>query len=268
MKADAGGSPRVINVEASPARVDDWPPGRKRRLKAASPPRALDLREGRPWYKVQNQRETGSCVGWALADSVMRWQLIEAGRLKPSQWLSVRFIWMASKELRAQRLLLDDWQPSTFLEEAPTSAKDALDVARIYGVVTSRSLVWDGPLNRGPVDEFFERAAEFRIASYHSLDRRDPEARRRQWRQWMHQYGPVLLVVTVDRSFLKPAGGRVGAFEPSRRPFLHACALVGYDADHFIVRNSWGTRWGEGGYARVSQEWLDAAAEETYGVAF
>jgi hypothetical protein len=268
MKAAAGGAPRVINVESSPARVDDWPPGRKRRLKDVGAPRKLDLRAGRPWYTIHNQRETGSCVGWALADSVMRWQLVEAGRLKPTQRLSARFIWMASKELRAQRLLLDDWQPSTFLEEAPTSAKDALDVARLYGAVTDRTLPWDGPLNRGSVEAFFERAAELRIASYHSLDRKDPAARERQWRQWMHQHGPVLVVVTVDRSFLKPERGRVERFEARRSPFLHACALVGYDADGYFVRNSWGRRWGRGGYAHVSPEWLGQAAEESYGVVF
>jgi papain like protease len=268
MKVDAGGAARVINVESSPARVDDWPPSRKRRLKDTKPPRSLDLRKGRTWYRVHDQEETGSCVGWALADSVMRWQLVEAGRLKPNQWLSARFIWMASKELRAQRLLLEDWRPSTFLEEAPTSAKDALDVARYYGAVTNRTLVWDGPLNRGPVDEFFDRAAEFRIASYHSLDRGGPAARRLQWQQWLHQYGPVLLVVTVDQSFLKPSDGKVEAFEPRQSPFLHACALVGYEGDRFIVRNSWGKRWGDGGYALVSPEWLEQGAEETYGVVF
>ncbi len=266
MKAEAAGAERVINVESSPARVDDWPPGRRRRLQAIEPPAALDLRKGRRWWTIHDQAETGSCVGWALADSVLRWQLVEAGRLARDEYLSARFIWMASKELRAQRLLLDDWRPSTFLEEAFTSAKDALDVARLYGAVTDRTLNWDGPLNRGPVDEFFDRAAELRIASYHSLDKRGRPARERGWRQWLHQHGPILLVVTVDRSFLAPERGRVVQFAPRQSPFLHACAIVGYDADGWIVRNSWGAGWGTRGYAHVSRAWLDEAVEETYGV--
>jgi len=266
MKVEAAGEQRVVNVESSPARVDDWPPSRRRRLAAVDPPATLDLSDGRSWWTVHDQGETGSCVGWALADSVLRWQLVEAGRLKPSQGLSARFVWMASKELRAQRLLLEDWRPSTFLEEAFTSAKDALDVARHYGAVTDRTLAWDGPLNRGPVEEFFDRAAELRIASYHSLDRATRPARERQWRQWIHQHGPVLAVLTVDQSFRGAEGGRVDRFEPLRSPYLHACALVGYDADGFVVRNSWGRKWGSRGYAHLSSDWLDEAVEETYGV--
>jgi len=31
----------------------------------------------------------------------------------------------------------------------------------------------------------------------------------------------------------------------------HAITAVGYGSDHYIVRNSWGTGWGEKGYVRI-----------------
>lgn len=31
----------------------------------------------------------------------------------------------------------------------------------------------------------------------------------------------------------------------------HTVALVGYTPDYWIVRNSWGTTWGEKGYIRL-----------------
>ena len=34
----------------------------------------------------------------------------------------------------------------------------------------------------------------------------------------------------------------------------HAVAVVGYGANYFIVRNSWGAGWGEGGYVRLAIE--------------
>jgi hypothetical protein len=269
VKARAAGATRRFTVEASPARERDWPARKDGRLKERRPPRRLDLREDRPWYSVRNQGQTGSCVGWALADSVMRWQLVEGGRLQPHQSLSARFIWMASKEYRAQRMLLDEWQPSTFLEEAPTTAKDALEVARRYGAVTDRTLPWSGPLHRGPVDDFFSRAAELRIRAFHSLDHDDFGERERQWRQWLHQHGPVLLVVEVDRTFVAARkAAAIDAFRPRRTPYLHACALVGYDESGFILRNSWGRRWADGGDARVTPRWLAAGAQESYGVVF
>ena len=97
-------------------------------LGAPDLPTRVDLRES--WWTIGNQEETGSCVGWATADSVLRWHLVRAARLRTNQKLSVRFVWMASKETDEF-----DFRPTTFIESAGTSLKAALDVARRYGVV-------------------------------------------------------------------------------------------------------------------------------------
>ena len=34
----------------------------------------------------------------------------------------------------------------------------------------------------------------------------------------------------------------------------HAINVVGYGDGYFIIRNSWGTGWGEGGYARFAMQ--------------
>lgn len=272
MKTKIAGKNRFFNVEPSPARGEDWPARKDGRLADKPPPKARDLRAGRSWFKVADQKQTGSCVGFALADAVMRWQLVESGRLAPTQRLSARYIWMASKEIRAQRVALreqvvapDEWWPSTFLEEAPTNAKDALDVVRRYGAVEAPMLKWNGQLNRGPVGHFFERADKFRIAGYHSLHDVNPVEREQQWRQWIHQHGPVLFVAEADLSLIN-GESPLEEFRRRKEPFLHACALVGYDDQGFVIRNSWGTDWGVKGDIVATSTWLDRAARETYGV--
>ena len=57
-------------------------------------------------------------------------------------------------------------------------------------------------------------------------------------------------------------------FSARRRADLHACALTGYDAGGFHLRNSWGRRWGRGGYALATTEWLRRAVRESYGGEF
>jgi len=70
----------------------------KEELKAI--PAEKDLRKGcETWWKIADQGNTGSCVGQATADSVLRWHFANAKRLAKDHKLSVRFIWMASKEM-------------------------------------------------------------------------------------------------------------------------------------------------------------------------
>jgi Papain family cysteine protease len=273
-RAAPGGEPRLFNVAESPD--DVWGAIERGRLQDVDPPTACDLRAGRPWYGIGDQEQTGSCIGWALADSVMRWQLVEAGRLPPHQRLSPRFVWMASKEWQAQRVgrahatvdeLLAGWQPSTFLEEATTAAKDALQVARHLGVVTEPMLRWEGHLNRGPEREFWRRAAEFKLEGYYTVTAASLADRLRRWRQWISQHGPLMVIVAIDSSLL--AGEQVlSEFRPRQRRELHACALVGYTPEHFIVRNSWSAKWADRGYAYAAPAWLGPAVRECYGVLF
>ena len=42
--------------------------------------------------------------------------------------------------------------------------------------------------------------------------------------------------------------------------------MVGYDADRFIVRNSWGTPWGDKGYGYATTAYATKAFTEAYGV--
>src|SRR6266545_4977371 len=94
--------PRVLNCLPPPKQEEDWGTADARvagllaSASAAALPASVDLRED--WWKVGDQGSTGSCVGWATADSLLRWHLVKAGRLADTEKLSVRFQWMAAKE--------------------------------------------------------------------------------------------------------------------------------------------------------------------------
>jgi hypothetical protein len=91
---------RVLNVLPSRTVENDWTfenaAGAGIVRAPARLPGTVDLRA--QWWKIADQGQTGSCVGWALADSVLRRIYVKAGHLSDRDLLSPRFIWMAAKE--------------------------------------------------------------------------------------------------------------------------------------------------------------------------
>jgi hypothetical protein len=226
-------------------------------LDARAPPAELDLRE--PWHTVCDQGRTNSCVGWALADSVLRYQHVQAGRLPPGESLSARYVWMGSKETDKR---ID--YPSTFLEEDGTSLKAGLDLVRKFGIVLDSELPWEKGLAAGSPAAFYASASAPRQTRYynHGDDSVDRRGCFDGWRRWMHQHGPVLILLALDGQLGTPrATAFAGPAEHS-----HAAALFGYGPDHFLVRSSWGTGWGEDGYAEMSLDYAAEAIIESYGV--
>jgi hypothetical protein len=261
---------RVLNVGPSPAREDDHTPEAAEEaghLRVVGPPERVDLRA--PWYTVRDQGKTGSCVGWALADSVMWRQLVAAQRLPPEERLSPRFMWMAAKEMRAKLTEVKGepaWRPTTFLEQGMTDVKSALDVARMYGAALERELPFDDGLFPGPIEQFYDSAAHRRITHYYRLDPDDDRsAWFLHWRRWIDQHGPVLIVVTVDQAFVD-GPHLLDDYDAGSASFNHAAALVGYAPNGFLVRCSWGAGWGQGGYAVATESYLGQATLESYGI--
>lgn len=64
---------------------------------------------------------------------------------------------------------------------------------------------------------------------------------------------PVATYMMVDQSFMNYAGG-IYTSTSCTLNVNHAMVIVGFDVptSHWIIRNSWGSTWGESGYARVA----------------
>jgi len=167
-------------------------------------------------------------------------------------------VWMSAKETDQR-----DEYPSTFLEYDGTSLKAGLDVVRKWGVPLEEELPWAGGLATIPPDEFNRSAKRRRIMAYFNLHK--GEDRFDEWRKWLHQSGPVLVLVAQDSSF-KACTGDLTAFDAPSVNGSHAAALYGYGPDHFLLRSTWGTDWGDGGYARLSAGYAAQAVIESYGV--
>ena len=74
----------------------------------------------------------------------------------------------------------------------------------------------------------------------------------------LHMYGPLVTTLDVYNDFYSYKNG-VYEYTTGKRLGGHAVLVVGYKDDpsvngggYFIVKNSWGTGWGEGGYFNIA----------------
>lgn len=256
-------SDRICNLVPSRDTARDWRFQDAITSGALAAPAALptkvDLRQ--PWWTIGNQSTTGSCVGWATADGVMRYHLVQANRLQQNQLLSPRFVWMASKET-------DEFtsRPETFVEEAGTSLKAAMDIVRKYGTVLDSVLPFkiSTLMYAGNENALYAAASTRRAANYFNLGKNLT-----QWKSWLAGNGPILAGLSVDATWdnASSTGGKLDSFQPATIRGGHAVCVVGYTADRFIIRNSWGTSWGDKGFGYASPAYItDAFFTESYGV--
>ena len=261
MGTKKGNVKRILNCLPSSKVENDWTIENAREAGVLAAPVSIpaqkDLRE--PWWKIGDQEDTGSCVGWATADSVLRWHFATARIIRTQQLLSPRYVWMAAKET-------DEFmtRPTTFIEQDGTSLKAALDIARKYGVVLEQVLRFKPiGLYQSASATFYAIAARLRITSYFNLTR--DQAR---WRLWLALKGPILTRLNVDATWdnASASNGNLDVYQPATVRGGHAVALVGYTQKRFIVRNSWGTSWGDKGFGYASMAYAADAFTECYGV--
>jgi hypothetical protein len=261
---EAAGFERICNLVPSRKTEGDWrfedALGAGALGAVTAMPRTVDLR--RPWWGVHDQEDTGSCVGWAVADGVVRYHMVTAGKVDEDELLSPRHVWMASKET-------DEFTsfPETFIEGAGTSLKAALDVCRKYGTARNDDLPFHvaTKMFTGPQNQFYASCARLKIASYFNLRKNLA-----QWKTWLASNGPILAGLSVDQTWDEATanGGKLTTFKPDTNRGGHAVAVVGYRTDgRFIIRNSWGTGWGDGGFGYASAAYIRGAFfDEAYGI--
>lgn len=223
-------------------------------------PSKVDRRH--PWWTIGDQEDTGSCVGWATAEGVVRYHMVKAKKLGKTTRLSPRFVWMASKETDEFTTL-----PESFIEGAGTSLKAAMDVARKRGVVTDAMLPFhiSTKMYTGDENAFFAEAAQRKISAYFNL-----QLNLTKWKTWLASHGPIMAGLLVDDTWDNATAtkGKLDKFQPSTVRGGHAISVVGYRTDgRFIIRNSWGTGWGDKGFAYATPAYIAAAFyNESYGV--
>ena len=67
----------------------------------------------------------------------------------------------------------------------------------------------------------------------------------------MLQTGPLAIIIRADSGWTFYSGGVFQCF--SFYSYNHVVQLIGYTSEYWIIKNQWGTDWGEEGYMRITR---------------
>ena len=107
------------------------------------------------------------------------------------------------------------------------------------------ALPWaTGKLFGGSANTLYALAAQLKVLAYFNLG-----VNSANWRTWLATNGPILTRLNVDATWDAASDnkGALAEYKPRTARGGHAVAIVGYRPGEFIVRNSWGTGWGDKG---------------------
>lgn len=214
-------------------------------LGAPSPlPGGIDHRNRLP--DIPDQGHTSSCVGQAIATSVfLRAKACDAPIPRPS-----------ASAIYSIARLLDD--PGKSLHDNGSRPALALRGATIYGLVTeTRWPLVEANINAMPPLDVFVHGQLAKVVDYYRVPK--DGAAHAVKAALSRGYFPCF-AMQIDEAFESLTTFDV--YQGLTGPSLggHYQCIVGYDDEAFIVAGSWGPEFGEGGFVRVAQSFINSGA--------
>jgi hypothetical protein len=185
-----------------------------------------------PHRHIFNQGSEASCVGCALAAAI---DLLRRRTTPNAERVSARM-------LQEMALAHDEW-----IEDGAggTSLRAAIKGLHASGVChDALAPYYPGLRNWQLGREAADDARSVTLGAYYRLRHRLAD-----FQAAIREVGVVVVAAQFHDGWLRRDGRRVGRIRPSIQPrrrcrFLHAFLIVGYDAEGFIIQNSWGREWG------------------------
>ena len=237
IRAD-GTKVKISGYQAPQAPIDA--PKFKAKLKASKLPPVVDLR---PYMtQIENQETLGSCSANAAAGAYE--YLINRNQGINTYDVSRLFLYYNTRVLMGT----EDEDSGGFLSSV-------LEALHKKGICNEE--LWPYKIKKfaqKPPKECYQEANGNKIEKYEYVDT-DLDT----WKSVLAQGYPIIFGMQIFDSFQTPRRGLISL--PRRNDNNlggHAMLCVGYsDPDNvFIVRNSWGTQWGDGGYCYIPYDYM------------
>ncbi|TGN20187.1 pYEATS domain-containing protein [Leptospira idonii] len=248
----------LINPEEL-SEIPVWTAPRHKSLIAAPP--VKDLRynnNGEKLFPDAGRQSMNDCTAWASAYHLKTYlEAVDHNWIpdRPSRIFSPSFIYNQINGGRDQG----------------SSVANALQLMNQSGAATLQTMPYTTNYTAKPGNSAFAEAKQFKISKYYSVS---SFAEIKQALQLGH---PLLVGIVTDATF---NSGKYKIFTKAMRDSArdrlgtqhgrHAMVIAGYDDDRraFLFLNSWGTSWGENGYAWISYDLFGRIGYDQYGANF
>jgi Papain family cysteine protease len=218
------------------------------------PPAMVDLTEYGYFPEPGDQGNQGSCVAWAIAYGLKSYQKNREFRLQNAE-ANFRF----SPAFIFNQVKGDNCNDGSRIV-------DALNILESQGALTLEDFSYDQhDCAKAPTEAQIQRAWEYRIAKWMRVNVQS----RAEVKAQITRGFPIIIAMNVYKSFMNWTGNGVYKYTPKASdPNVggHAMLVVGY-ADQlkaFKVLNSWGSGWGDKGYAWIDYTTFQALVAEGY----
>ena len=205
---------------------------------------SIDLRDY--CSPVENQRDLGSCVGNSVVGALEFLQRRDGFQHKD---LSRLFVYYNSRLMHGAQEV-----------DGGTYIRLAIGTLSSLGTCTEDKWPYDtSKVFVRPTWGSYREAYANKVGSYYRIVGTGDD-RIQQVKKAIQTCNPVVFGVSIDQAFLDLRNFDVAPLDRARIVGAHAMMICGYDdyARSLIVRNSWGTLWGDNGYCRMPYTYLDA----------
>lgn len=171
-------------------------------------PETLDLRNRK--LLVRNQGTQGSCAGFTASE-------IKEIQEDTNEYLSPQYVYNMRENQNSSGM----------------TARDTMKILHNWGIPYERSFRYNINKNNQPSDRVHEEASNYKIKSYVRVETVEDA------KKALYHFGPLYISFPVYNS-----GSRMWVKRPNDKyEGGHACSVVGYNSDGFILRNHWSIDW-------------------------